>query len=200
MRLAHDSRMATMDELEWFVTLAETEHMTKGGRAAQAGAADPVPRLTRLERQIGAPLFDRVNRRLRLNRFGAIMLEHTRRSIAEISAAEERIAALRDPQHGTIRLAFLHSTAGWLAPDVLRAYRSHAPDVAFELTQAVGHEIVNHLRAGRVDVGLTSPRPTDAGITWTKLRRERLCLAVPASTGSPTDPRSAWPTLATNPS
>ena len=54
------------------------------------------------------------DRRLRLNAYGQIMLEHARRSISEINAATERIAALRDPDSGTVRLAFLHSLASWL--------------------------------------------------------------------------------------
>jgi LysR family transcriptional regulator, transcription activator of glutamate synthase operon len=48
------------------------------------------------------------------------MLKHARRSISEINSATERIAALRDPDSGTVRLAFLHSLASWLVPDLLR--------------------------------------------------------------------------------
>ena len=54
------------------------------------------------------------DRRLRLNAYGQIMLERARRSISEINAATERIAALRDPDSGTVRMAFLHSLASWL--------------------------------------------------------------------------------------
>jgi LysR family transcriptional regulator, transcription activator of glutamate synthase operon len=39
------------------------------------------------------------------------MLKHAHRSISEINAATERIAALRDPYSGTVRLAFQHSRA-----------------------------------------------------------------------------------------
>ncbi|MEV1291102.1 LysR family transcriptional regulator [Pseudonocardia sp. NPDC049635] len=171
--------MTTVDELEWFVTLAETEHMTQAAQRLSLAQPTLSRALGRLERRVGAPLFDRVNRRLRLNPYGAIMLEHARRSLAELAAAEERITALRDPGRGTIRIAFLHSIAAGLVPEVLRAYRADAPAVSFELTQAVGHEIVGHVRAGRVDIGLTAPRPDDDGIAWTALHRERLCLAVP---------------------
>ncbi len=97
-----------LDELHWFVTLAETEHVTDA--AAELGISQPTlsRALARLEARIGAPLFDRVNRRLRLNTYGTILLDHARRSIAEITSATERIAALRDPDTGTVRLAFLH--------------------------------------------------------------------------------------------
>ena len=51
------------------------------------------------------------------------MLKHAHRSISEINSATERIAALRDPDSGTVRLAFLHSLASWLVPDLLRRFR-----------------------------------------------------------------------------
>ena len=64
------------------------------------------------------------DRRLRLNVYRQIMLKHAHRSISEIKSATERIAALRDPDSGTVRLVFLHSLASWLVPDLLRRFRS----------------------------------------------------------------------------
>src|SRR5690242_1149769 len=85
-----------LDELQWFVVLAETEHVTDA--AAELGISQPTlsRALARLEEQVGVPLFDRVNRRLRLNAYGHILLEHARRSISEIRTATDRIAELRD--------------------------------------------------------------------------------------------------------
>jgi DNA-binding transcriptional LysR family regulator len=183
----HDSKqvhayiaVVTVDELEWFVVLAETEHMTEA--AARLNIAQPTlsRALSRLERRAGVPLFDRGHRRLRLNRYGAIVAEHARRGLAELNAAAERIADLTEPDRGVVRLAFLHSVATWLLPEMLRGYRAVLPGVRFELTQGAGHEILDHLRAGRVDLAMTSPRPDDADLGWHPLHRERLCLAVPA--------------------
>ncbi len=165
MQAVHDGRVTTLDELEWFVVLAETEHMTRAAERLSIAQPTLSRALGRLERQVGAPLFDRINR-LQLNPSGTIMLEHARRSLAELAAAEDRIGTLRDPGRGTVRLAFLHSIAAGLTPEVLRAYRTHAPEVTFELTQPVGHEIVELVRVGRVDIGMTAPRPADDDLAW----------------------------------
>ena len=73
-----------IEELQWFVTLAETEHVTDA--AAELGISQPTlsRSLARLEAQVGAPLFARLNRRLQLNSYGEILLEHARRSIGEM--------------------------------------------------------------------------------------------------------------------
>jgi LysR family transcriptional activator of glutamate synthase operon len=168
-----------LDELHWFVVLAEAEHVTEA--AAELGIAQPTlsRALARLEKTVGTPLFDRVNRRLKLNPYGRIMLEHARRSIAEMDAARDRIAALRDPDTGTVRLAFLHSLASWFVPDQLRRFRDEVPGVRFDLYQGAAHEIARRLANGQVDLAITAPRPEDSGCGWRRLYVERLCLVVP---------------------
>jgi LysR family transcriptional regulator, transcription activator of glutamate synthase operon len=168
-----------VDELYWFVVLAETEHVTDA--AAKLNITQPTlsRALRRLERQVGAPLFDRVSHRLRLNAYGRIMLEHSRRSITEIHSASERIAALRDPDGGTVRLAFLHSMASWFVPDLVRRFRSDAPRVQFDLTQGAAHEIAELLDTGGADLAITGPRPARDEFGWHELLAERLCLVVP---------------------
>jgi LysR family transcriptional activator of glutamate synthase operon len=168
-----------LEELEWFVALAEIEHVT--GAATALGVSQPTlsRALGRFEEQAGTQLFDRVNRRLRLNPYGQIMLEHARRSIAEMRSATERIDALRHPDTGRVRLAFLHSVASWYVPEQLRRFREMAPGIAFDLFQGPAHEITPRVLNGQADVAITSPRPEASGLVWHRLYEERLCLAVP---------------------
>ncbi|MDT5172015.1 MAG: LysR family transcriptional regulator, transcription activator of glutamate synthase operon, partial [Mycobacterium sp.] len=148
-----------IDELRWFVVLAETGHMTDA--AAKLNVSQPTlsRALARLEHQVGAPLFDRLHRRIQLNAYGRIMLEHSRRGLAEMRWASERIAALRDPDGGTVRLAFVRSVATGLVPDLLRRFRSKAPRVQFDLREAAGHQVADLLADGQVDLAITGPRP-----------------------------------------
>jgi len=168
-----------LEELQWFVVLAETEHVTEA--AAELGVSQPTlsRALTRIEQKAGAPLFDRVGRRLHLNEYGRIMLEHARRSVAEVQAALDRIAALRDPDTGRVRLSFLHSLANWYVPEQLRRFREAAPGIGFDLFQGPAHEVAQRVLDGGADLAITSPRPDPAAFTWHRLYVERLCLAVP---------------------
>jgi DNA-binding transcriptional LysR family regulator len=168
-----------LEELRWFVVLAETEHVTDA--AAELAVSQPTlsRALARFEREAGAPLFDRVNRRLRLNAYGEIMLEHARRSIAEMRSATERIAALRDPDTGRVRLAFLHSLANWYVPEQLRRFRESAPTVGFDLFQGPAHEISQRVLDGQSDMAITAPRPEAPGFVWCRLYVDQLCLVVP---------------------
>ncbi|MCZ8381485.1 LysR family transcriptional regulator [Mycobacterium sp. CPCC 205372] len=168
-----------LDELHWFVVLAQTQHMTDA--AAELRITQPTlsRALARLEERVGTQLFDRVNRRLRLNVYGEIMLEHAQRSIEEIASATDRIAALRDPDGGTVRLAFLHSLASWFVPDLLGRFRTEAPRVRMLLRQAAAYDIAEYLGGGQVDLAITAPRPENSELGWHQLHVERLCLVVP---------------------
>lgn len=168
-----------LEELEWFVALAEIEHVTEA--AAELGVSQPTlsRALRRFEAQVGTPLFDRVNRRLRLNPYGQIVLEHARRSIAEMQSAVDRIDALRDPDTGRVRLAFLHSLASWFVPEQLRRFRESAQGIAFDLFQGPAPELTQRVLGGQADIAITSPRPKAEGLIWHRLYEERLCLAVP---------------------
>ena len=168
-----------LEELEWFVALAESEHVTEA--AAELGVSQPTlsRALARFEQQVGTPLFDRVNRRLRLNPYGQIMLEHARRSIAEMHSATERIGALRDPDSGRVRLAFLHSLASWYVPEQLRRFRRSAQGIAFDLFQGPARDVTQRVLNAQADIAITSPRPEVPGLVWHRLYEERLCLAVP---------------------
>jgi LysR family transcriptional regulator, transcription activator of glutamate synthase operon len=171
--------VVTLEELRWFVVLAETEHVTDA--AAELSVSQPTlsRALARFEREAGAPLFDRVNRRLRLNAYGQIMLDHAQRSLAEMRSARERIAALRDPDTGRVRLAFLHSLASWYVPEQLRRFRESAPTIGFELMQGPAHEITQRVLDGQMDIAITAPRPDSSQLRWRRLYVDRLCLAVP---------------------
>jgi LysR family transcriptional activator of glutamate synthase operon len=168
-----------LEELQWFVVLAETEHVTDA--AAELGISQPTlsRALARFEDQAGTQLFDRINRRLQLNPYGQIMLEHARRSLAEMRSATERIDALRNPHSGRVRLAFLHSLASWYVPEQLRRFRQDVPGIGFELFQGPAQEITHRVRNGQADLAITAPRPQGPGFAWHQLYVERLCLAVP---------------------
>lgn len=169
-----------IEELRWFATLCETEHM--GRAAAELGLTQPglSRALARLEDELGTPLFDRRGRILTLNRFGRAFLEHAERILAEDEAGRRAVAELASPQTGTVALAFLYTVGNWLVPRLLLSFRAEHPNVRFHLVQGGNSANLQALERGEVDLVITSPRPQGPGLAWRALRTEHLYLAVPA--------------------
>jgi len=170
----------TVEELRWFVAVAEREHVTAA--AAELHLSQPAlsRALGRVQAHVGVPLFDRRGRNLRLNRYGRIYLERARRALAELDAGGEELAeATGAGGGGTVLLAFLHTLGTWLVPALLRGFGAARPDVALRLDQGSAQEMLERLRAGDLDAVLLSPRPQDRSIGWHPLATEPLRLAVP---------------------
>jgi LysR family transcriptional activator of glutamate synthase operon len=163
--------------VRWFLTVAELGHVTRAAaelRISQPGLSRAV---SRLERELGAPLFDREGRTVRLNRYGEIFRDHAERLIATEEAARRALARAADPGHGEVGLAFLHTQGTVLVPELVRSFRASHPHVTFRLSQGGSDVLEAAVADGRADMAITSPRPE--GLAWHPLSTERLRLAVP---------------------
>lgn len=169
------------DAVRWFVVLAEEENVT----AAAARLRIPQPtlsrRLGRLERQLGTTLFDRNGKRLRINDAGRVYAEHLRRAHAELTAAEQAVRELQSHGPRVVRLGFLHSFGTWLVPDLIQRTREADPGVRFELVQDAAETITSAVVADDIDLGIVSPRPRDAPVSWRLLLRQEVHLTVPST-------------------
>jgi DNA-binding transcriptional LysR family regulator len=168
-----------VEDLRWFVVLAETEHLTAAAAALGTSQPNLSRSLQRVERAFGVPLFERERRGVRLNPYGRLVLEAARVGSTAVDTAKRRIDALLDPESGTVRLAFLHSVATSLLPDLLKAFRAAAPQVDFELRQEPAHDIVQDLENGDAEIAIVAPRPDPSRFGWHLLERQRLYLHVP---------------------
>ncbi|WP_327639442.1 LysR family transcriptional regulator [Kribbella sp. NBC_00482] len=168
-----------VEDLRWFVVLAETEHLTEAAAALGTSQPNLSRSLQRVERVFGVPLFERERRGVRLNPYGRLVLDAARAGTAAVDTAKRRIDALLDPESGTVRLAFLHSVATSLLPDLLKAFRAVAPNIGFALRQEPAHDIVQDLESGEAEIAIIAPRPDPARFGWHLLERQRLYLHVP---------------------
>ncbi|MBU3062948.1 LysR family transcriptional regulator [Nocardia sp. NEAU-G5] len=168
------------DDLHWFLTLAELEHV--GAAAVRLGLSQPTlsRMLARLERRLGARLFDRHGKRLSLNDFGHVYYEHARRAQAELDAAARELADLANPARGVVRLTFLHSFGARLVPELIAGFRRGSGAITFNLSQDAAEVVTGRVRDGAADLGIVSPKPAVPGLGWRELLGQRLALAVPA--------------------
>ncbi|MGW5728248.1 LysR family transcriptional regulator [Nocardia beijingensis] len=167
------------EDLEWFTTLAELERV--GAAAERLHLAQPTlsRMLARLERRVGAELFDRHGKRIVLNEYGRIYYEHARRAQSELDAAKQALADRINPAGGVVRLAFQHSFGGSLVPQLISGFRRVSGRITITLWQGAAEAVTERVLAGDADLGIVSPRPAVAGVGWRAVLRQPLVLAVP---------------------
>lgn len=176
MHPAH--RLGPMDEssLRVFLSLCRTES-TRDTAAHLGVDQSTVSRtLSRLERTVGVRLFERRGRTLRLGQAGASLRTDATRILEAVDAARRHLqASLADE---VVRLGFVPSVGRWLIPPLLRGFRSHHPDSAFELRGERGRELTRLVRDDVIDLAVTTaPRAGETGLEWHPLQEEQLVLA-----------------------
>lgn len=178
MPLRYDGSV-DLQRLAYFVAVARAEHVTRA--AETLGITQPAlsRAIARLETEIGAPLFERTGRTLRLNRNGHILHESAERAFAELEGARRAITGRLDGGRGTIALGFLHTLGINLVPELIGAFRAIAPAVTFDLVQNAADIIYDRLERGDVDLCFGARPVGRAGLEWRELYREDLELAVP---------------------
>src|SRR5438128_2585190 len=96
-------------QLKWFLQVAEGHTVTAAAEELHVSQPALSRGLARLEHELGAPLFDRVGRVLRLNSNGEALLDAARRAVNALDTAARTIGKAADPTSGTVRLAFLNT-------------------------------------------------------------------------------------------
>ncbi len=166
-------------DYEWFLTLAELQHVTAAAQQLHIAQPTLTRMLARLERRLGVALFDRHGRRLSLSTYGRIFYEHARRAQSELDSARREIDDLSNPAAGEIRLGFLGSFGSIVVPRLIAGFTAVSPRVTFMLEEGAAELIGDRVLAGFVDIGVVSPRPQEPTLAWRSLFRQRLSVAVP---------------------
>ena len=149
-----------LDDVRGVVAVAELGQV--GAAADELGISQSAltRRVQRMERALGASLFNRVGRRLVLNTRGEAFVVQARKMLAAERAGRDMVSRLMDPERGTVRLDFMHSLGTWMVPDLVKAYRAQHPNVDIRLHQGAAQELVGRVLAGESDLALVGPRPT----------------------------------------
>jgi DNA-binding transcriptional LysR family regulator len=170
---------ALAPRLRQFTAVARTEHMTQAADAIGVPQSTLSRGIARLEHDLGVALFVRAGRAVRLTRAGRTLLRHAERAVAELDAAAREIVDDADAVRGRVALGFLHTFGAEAVPRLLREFRRMHPDVRFDLAQGGNDGLLERLRAGEVDVCVTSPLPTDPGLVSAPMYEQELRLVVP---------------------
>lgn len=163
-------------QLQYFRTVARMEHMTKAAQELHIAQPALSKTISRLEEDVGVPLFDRHGGRIRLNTFGKAFLDKVEKALVLLEEGKKEVSELAGLDQGSIHLAT--STLDRLS-DALGEFLALHPDVNFRITQASMAEMTQLVEAGEVDMCFTAlpiDRPEFCAVS---VMKEDVYVAVP---------------------
>lgn len=111
-----------------------------------------------LEEQIGVPVFERVDGRLRPTAAGRELLIAQQRIAHALAEAERAVAALKSPGRGSVVVGVV-STAKYFAPMALAAFRARNPEIELKLIIGNREDIIAGMVSLDFDVAIMGRPP-----------------------------------------
>ncbi len=169
--------------LKYFLAVAETRNFTQAAASCYVAQSALSQQIARLEKDVGARLFSRTSRSVRLTAAGELLEPLARRILADVDNARAALDALSGLRRGRLRLGLVQTRASSVdLVEVMADYHARYPGIDFHVTNAPSAEMAASVLAGDLDIAVVGlgPRQIPEGLDHRVLASDPLVLIVPA--------------------
>ncbi len=163
--------------LRYFLAVAENGNFSRAAKAVSVTQPTLSSGIAKLERELGARLFDRDRQRVALTPAGSRFLVRARRIAAEYEHALVELSEVSDPT--LLRIGVLGTIPTRLIEALLKEHRALGSGEALEILDGGERDLTERLERGRIDVALTIVRPHHTRFHPEILTRERYMMVLP---------------------
>jgi DNA-binding transcriptional LysR family regulator len=117
-----------------------------------------------LENELGAPIFERMPRRLRLTATGEVLIAHVRETLKNHQRVETHIEALKGLTRGEVTIATMNGLAAGPLPRFLNSILDAHPRVHVSLRVLPFDQMSNAILTGEADLALSYNPPPSPGL------------------------------------
>jgi DNA-binding transcriptional LysR family regulator len=167
--------------LRYFVAVAEELHFRRAAERLHVAQPAVSEQIRKLERELGVRLLDRDQRRVALTHAGAVLLREARRVLDQADAARTAVQHARDHATSCLRVGYVPASLPAGVGRILQRLAVAMPHLETTLEPGSNLELIESVRAERLDAAIVSlPAPT-AGLRTTALTAQGAVAAVPSS-------------------
>lgn len=160
-----------INQLRYFVKIAETENMTQAAAELQVAQPALSKMVRQMEKELGYTLFDRIGKYIYLNGNGKILLRHAAVILNELEDTRNEIMEANEQRDNEVVLCMM--AASKLLPDIIFQFRRLHPGIKLTVIQ-------DETASQRWDLRIMSSRLSKPSAGSRSLLKENLLLAVPA--------------------
>lgn len=170
----------TLNQLMSFCTVAEVGNI---GRAADKLNISQPPlsrQIAQLERDVGAKLFTRNAKGMKLTFAGEQFLKDAYAVLRMMQQACSNVQAVSEGQMGLIKLGATMYASYSVVPQLVMKHRMNYPSIDLQFQEMIPTGLNAALGDGRLDVAISFSEVTSSAINSLVLLREPLIVALPA--------------------
>lgn len=169
----------TLKHLRYFEALARHGHF---GRAADVcGISQPAlsMQIKDLEAQIGAALFERTARQVRLTGFGDVFALRVRDILRAVDELGDLARTSLDRLSGRLRVGMIPTLAPYLLPGLLADLAQSHPELEIHVRESLTVRLIDELASGRLDTAILALPIGEPSFEEVELFREPFLLVRP---------------------
>jgi DNA-binding transcriptional LysR family regulator/uncharacterized membrane protein YoaK (UPF0700 family) len=148
--------------LRYFIAVAELRNFTKAAEASFVAQSALSQQISRLEHELGAPLFVRGRRGAELTPAGQLLLPHARRLVADEAWARAEMRSYLGLEKGRLTIGLIQTSASGV--DVVGAvaeFSRRHPGIELHIVNQTTAEMVEGVRRGPLDLAVVGVGPDE---------------------------------------
>ena len=118
--------------------------------------------IQQLEKQLGAILFIRSVKGVRLSKEGEVLFRHVDAALALLESGEQKLDKMRHLQLGELRVGAGDTPTRHFLLPLLKRFTQQYPEISLSVRNGTTNELANYLRQGKIDLAFVS-LPFDGG-------------------------------------
>jgi DNA-binding transcriptional LysR family regulator len=164
--------------LEAFLEVARLGSMRAASRSLHLGQPALSARISTLEDELGARVFERTKRGVRLTPAGHALLPHAERVLEAVAAGRTAVSQVEQGDEGDLAIAAASAINASLVPELVARFRRYHPGVHLYVHTGSAERVAELVAFGSAQIGLVrqSTDAHDARLQATPLYGERLLL------------------------
>ncbi|GAA3906636.1 LysR family transcriptional regulator [Streptomyces gulbargensis] len=168
-------------DLRYFLAVAEELHFTRAAERLYVSQPALSKQIRALERQLGAPLFDRDRQGVSLTSVGTALLPHARAALAAWEEGRAAVRRAREAAEGTLTVGMSTSPGrGGLLPAIRSRFTEARPEARLRLRHVGWDDPTAGLADGSSDVAFVwLPLAGAARFRWIVVAAEPRLVALP---------------------
>lgn len=164
--------------IKYLLAVADHQNFTRAAEALHISQPTLSQQIKQLEHTVGAELFDRSGRTVRLTDAGSAYVHHARLALRDLQAAERAVHDVRDLSRGNLRVAMTPTFTAYLIGPLIHRFRESYPGIRLTVLETNQDRIEADLLADGLDLGFGFSGSHAAGIEARTLFTETLGLVV----------------------
>jgi LysR family transcriptional regulator, hydrogen peroxide-inducible genes activator len=168
-----------LHQLRYFCAVAETGSFSRAAEQSHVAQPSLSQQILKLEDELGARLFDRLGRSVRLTDVGTAFLPRARAVLRELEAARGDVVERKDSVGGPVSIGVIPTVAPYFLPPRLTFFTRHFPQAQLTVIEDITPVLLERVRASKVDIAILALPIRGQEFDSFPLLTERLFAALP---------------------